>query len=410
MLSRITWLLAAAVSLPASAAMFGFTKIADSGTTVPGTAQTFNLFHTPVFDGANVAFFGMGTGGRQGIYRHSGALGVVADSATTIPNHSPNTFGSVQEPSIDGGKVAFEGFGGGRNGLYWDQPGTLQRIVDNTLTLPLAAGGTYAVAAVNGVSLMGGTAAYYARNLAATTQGIYTRTGAVNSVLVDTTMTLPGSASSFTVFGQTPSFDGTNTFFRAAGSGGEVGVFRHNGASVSKIADLTTAIPGGVGNFTAFSPAAGDAGAVVFRGRGTGQEGLYGTVGGPLAKLVDLGSAIPGGVGNFTGFGQFVSHDAGNTLLTGTGAAGQGGLYLHNGAALAKIIAFGELLDGKTLSGLEIWNDSLRGTSGVFVASFTDASTGVYRFDVQIPGADAIPEPATALLLGLGLLALRRRR
>ena len=80
-------------------------------------------------------------------------------------------------------------------------------------------------------------------------------TGAAAPVSAATTGTtaIPGGTGAFASFGTRPTNSAGNTAFFGTGSGGQQGIYRAgpDGPPI-KVADLNTAIPGGVGNFTAF--------------------------------------------------------------------------------------------------------------------------------------------------------------
>src|SRR5204863_9561432 len=113
-------------------------------------------------------------------------------------------------------------------------------------------------------------------------------------------------------------FSGSDVAFVGNGSSGQQGLYTVAVPSPPQVrpplrlADTTTAIPGGNGNFTSFpgGPAI-DGSEVAFIGNGSGaQQGLY-TVAvlsppqaGPLLRLADTTTAIPSGNGNFTSFGS----------------------------------------------------------------------------------------------------------
>jgi hypothetical protein len=154
------------------------------------------------------------------------------------------------------------------------------------------------------------------------------------------TTTIPSGTGTFSNFGGHASLSGSNLAFYGTGSGGQSGVYLRTNGSPAKLADSSTAIPNGTGNFTGFGLGAipgdpcvnGDS--VAFFGAGSGgQQGLYRVV--PAAspiKVADLNSAIPGGVGNFTAFsiGGIPTDPCvnGDTVaFFGAGSAGQQGIY-----------------------------------------------------------------------------------
>jgi hypothetical protein len=117
----------------------------------------------------------------------------------------------------------------------------------------------------------------------------------------------------------------------------------------NRVADLGSAIPGGTGNFTSFStqpsigPVAGCPGGctktVAVLGYGeSGQQGIYMIPPGPPCKMADVSTAIPGGSGNFVAFapqpaiGEAPSCPGGcakTVVALGYGESGQQGLYMY---------------------------------------------------------------------------------
>ena len=201
-------------------------KVADLNTAIPGGSGNFTTFVprnpvTPSIDGSNVAFFGAGSGGQQGIYVSipqepiiPGNPVRIADTSTAIPGGTGN-FTSFTHPGpfapspvISGNNVAFFGAGsGGQQGIY--------RVIPQD---PIVPGNPVKV--------------------------------------VDLNTAIPGGSGNFTAIPQEPTISGDNVAFLGNGSGGQQGLYRA-GSPVGppiKVADLNTAIPGGSGNFTSFMP------------------------------------------------------------------------------------------------------------------------------------------------------------
>jgi hypothetical protein len=156
------------------------------------------------------------------------------------------------------------------------------------------------------------------------------------------------------------------------------------------IADTGTAIPGGSGDFTSFSDPALSAGQVAFLGEGTGgQSGIYRDGIGALVVVADESTAIPGGSGDFTEFNGFAL-DGGSVALDGFGA-GSHGLYLERGGGLEIAVEVGELIDTRLVIDLD-FGIGLRELSDdqlAFLASFDDESRGV--FIAELPVSPSMP-------------------
>ena len=282
----------------------------------------------------------------------SGPIALVVDTSTPIPNGSGNfqSFFNI-EPSISGGLVAFT-----------------SAPVPGVYTGP-AAGGTL------------------------------TRVADANTTVQ------PGPSS--------PSLSGNVVAISGFTSGGS-GIFAGPaaGGTLTPVANTTTAIPNGTGNFTSFGQSLAVSGSkAAFTGSGTGgQAGVYaGQVGGGTpTRIADTTTAIPGGSGNFMGFSVVDVSDS-EVAFVGTGGGGQSGVYVEDmaGGALMKLLAVGDALDGKTVSSI-FFNDGLDGANIAFTAAFTDGSQGIY-----VGHFTAVPEPSSmffAAAAASGWAIAHRRR
>ncbi len=141
-------LLAAALlahSLAARAATFEFLAIAESGDTMPSSANTFTSFGRPSLDHGFVAFRSLGTSASDGVYKidraAGGTLERVADTTTAIPSGSGDFAGFAHFVSVDAGRVAFAGqtvvfpTANEDTGVYLDNGATLDRIYDSTVDI-----------------------------------------------------------------------------------------------------------------------------------------------------------------------------------------------------------------------------------------------------------------------------------
>ncbi len=334
-----------------------------AGATLPNGQLLGGVLSQPATDGSRVAFVAADFGGQPGIYTApvgggGGPLGRVADTATPVPNGTGNfrSFFNV-EPSLSGARVAFTG-------------------IPNSTGAPQA--------------------------------GVYTGPaagGALARVADPNTAVQPNASS--------PSLSGTVVAFSGSG-GGAVGIYTSPaaGGAFATVADNRTAIPNGSGNFFRFGPTPSVSGSTVaFVGfDSANRAGVYtGPVGGgALARVADATTAIPGGSGTFTGFGA-VDVSGSVVAFVGSGGAVLSGIYFEDtaGGPLTKLVATGDTLDGRSVSNL-FFNDGLDGPDIAFTAAFTDGSQAIFVGHVS-----AIPEPASwSLTAGAGLLGLlgwRRR-
>lgn len=409
------------------------TALKHTGDLLPGSStRTFSTFDKPAFDGTNTVWYSTGSDGRRGLYLYNGTSTVkVADTNTVIPGSTNDKFSDFQEPSIDAGRVAFEAWGGGKNGIFvYNPPSPIATLIRTPAPIPASGASTVIPSvSVNGASAAGGKTVFWARgNTGAQSIGLHNGTSAL--ALAMTNFVAPQSGGKrWSSFRNVPSFDGVRTAFTGSFPGGQ-GVYYHNGTTRFRIAD-TSINPYGTGNpndvFSFFDHPAIDGTSAAF-GAATvgGTKGIFHWNGTGVAPLVDTSTAIPTVGGTFTGFGDVLSYDDGNTLFIGKGAGGFNGLYLFDGAHLTlnPVTWTGSALDGLTVASLSLWNDALQGNSGVFAAGFTNGTQAVYRFDYsydgggpvmlqldyQGTGGPANPEPGTIAVLGAGLAVLARRR
>lgn len=385
----------AASSSVVSAQAITFTKIVDTNTLIPGGSGNFdNLRNSnayPAISNGNVVFWGQGAAA-EGIYLYTpgSGLSVVADASTAVPGGTGN-FVHFYGPDISGNNIVFNG--------------------DNN--------------------------------------GIYTSDGSTIDVVADTHTQIPDSAANFALFGLLPSIDGTNVAFRGQGGGAD-GVHTSIGGVLSRVADKTTAIPGGSGMFTAFVDPDLDGTSVAVVGIGSGQQGIYTDFGGALAvvqdrdspipsttvtedftffysvttsggivtfrgadnqtgssrrfgvyqaaagsvvAIADWDTPIPSGSFNFRNFGE-ISSSGGAVAFYGrhsSTSTPQGGIYTDLGGSLINVINLGSMVDGETVkdefdTNPQIGRSALSGNEIVFFVEFDGGSEAIYVATIGCSG------------------------
>lgn len=392
-------------------------------TAIPGGTGNFtSLPLAPGLSGSNLVFYGAGSSGQQGIYSTTRGLPQtptrIADLNTAIPNGAGNflSFGTEAGIIIVGGDIFFSGGGAGsQQGIYFSShstPGSLVRIADTAMAIP---GGVGTFAGFQDGIGFNGADVVFVGNGSGGQQGIYGASVAVVGPpykVADTTTAIPSGSGNFIGFPSGPTLSGSEAAFIANGSSAQQGLYTvavlappQVGAPL-RIADTTTAIPGGSGDFTSFGsdrahpadPAmSGDRLAFVGSGSG-GQQGIYGasvSAVGPPYKVADTTTPIPGGGGNFASFGA-VSVSATDVAFLGRGAGSQAGIYDMTGGQLLKVIAVGDKIGVKAISGLRFSRGGLSGDPVAFEATFSDGSQGVYTIAVvpSTPGLQIIATEA----------------
>ena len=149
--------------------------------------------------------------------------------------------------------------------------------------------------------------------------------------------------------------------FGGRDSGNQIGVYLHDGSTLSRVVNEKTSIPGGVGNFSILNAPLMNDGDILFFGRGAAAAdgGLYIVNNGIVSVVVDSSTPIPDGVGTF---GTFLSPrnasmsgsiDEGNIAFIGRGINGQEGIHGIFDGSVEKIIDLNDLLDGIALNDLD---------------------------------------------------------
>jgi hypothetical protein len=198
--------------------------------------------------------------------------------------------------------------------------------------------------------------------------------------VADTSTAIPGGTGNFLGFGSFPSISGGDVAFWGFGSGGQSGIYVGDG-TLAKIADENTAIPDGTGNFITFSSLISISGGdVAFWGEGSsGQVGIY--VGnGTLATVADLNTAIPDGMGNFIDFGFAPSISGGDVAFRGNGSGGQTGIYVGNGT-LATVADLNTAIPDGMGNFINFTGPSISGGDVAFFGNGSGGQSGIYVGD-----------------------------
>jgi hypothetical protein len=433
-------------------------------TAVPGAlAGDFSGFSgTPVLGGSSAAFVGADEYDNDGLY-YCGSVPLqyllftnpppppiyqaVVDGSTLIPPANSGAFYNIGQPAIfpmgGGINIGFIGTSyGGAEGVYGfsvsssgEYASNLVRVADLTTSIPNGHGNfTSFLASPNDWSVtpaIGGGGFVFWGSGADDYQGICwtppTLTNPIPHVTigVDTTMVIPGTKVNFATFvnpnlaGSGPAVwknfavGGNTLAFYGAGSpassyGGQQGIYALAMPIPVpwSVADTSTAIPNGIGNFVSFLgvDVAADSitgqSQIAFVGGGAGgQQGVYSYPGQPVypstpIKIADTNTLIPGDAigGNFTGFNGLACGGSYGVSIAfvGVGARGQKGIYAMPAPGptgvspfpLTKIIDLNDTLDGKTIADLQMGAGALDGNLLTFVAVFDDGTQGLYSMPV----------------------------
>jgi hypothetical protein len=449
-LAAIGGLLAAARPAAAASPTVTFHLVADTATAIPGGTGSFTTFFSPAdlahppspcISFGTVAFFAAGPG-QQGIYMFPpgppqippGPPIRVADLSTAIPGGSGNFTAFSAQPSIGpvagcpGGctkTIAVLGFGeSGQQGIYMFPPGPPERVADLSTAIPGGSGNFAAFAPPSAVIESPGCPGGCSKTVAAFglgasgQQGIYMFPPGPPNRVADLDTAIPSGTGNFIAFFPSAAVGSSSAVvFLGYGEAGQQGIYMtppgpRNSPQTppgppQRVVDTSTAMPGSFGaSFATFGPPAFDGTFVAFAGASHfntdgGLSGVYKAVPpGPPSRVADSNTPVPSGLGNFTGFGA-VAVDPGVVVFEGlsrdAGGASVRGLYTDSGGVLTKIVATGDVLQGRALSELHFGSNGFSNGEVAFAATFDDGSQSITAAALNAP-----PPPAANCPRGQG--------
>ena len=335
----------------------------------PVGAFRFNDFIHFSTDGGTAAFSASftGAGFSVGLVKGpSGGLSMVASSADPMPGYAA-TFGSFDDVSLSNGQAVWRsqsGNGSNETGVYSDLGGVHAVALPGD-PVPGFPGGTFtSLANFGGVAVDGADIVFSANSSSPTVfsrSGIYMKSGANLSMIVDTNMACPGSPQETFATGERVALhQGAIAFVggcRFPNSLLRVGVYSTFGG-LHTVADTHTTAPG---------------------------------TGTPFTDFADNFGAGGGGLSIHKGIVAFVGY-------TGPASQRVAGIYLESGNGLEKFLAAGDVLGGRTVADLRLRHESLDtnplgGLSLAFWVRFTDFSQSIYRADFAKPVRHAVALP-----------------
>lgn len=374
---------------------WSFTRIADTGTPLPGGTATFTDFGRVSLSGRNVAFEGSGIYGQKGIYASLGqGLFRIADKTT----QRPGGVGFITEPlfpKISGSSIVFVS---ADEGIYKYSAGTLEPVADRSTSIP---GGSGPFTRFWWPSISGDEVAFIGHGTGSTLLGIYKSVGGtVSSVASLNTPVPPLNTESYSNLWDC-ALSGGNLAFRGAGAGsGKSGVYAHLKSAILRIADENTPIPDGTRNYRGLSVSAGfptvaisgDNIAFEETDSSNGQSAIYAIIEGQPTTVVNTGTVIPGGNTTFRWvFAPSISQDS--VFFVGMKDT-RNGLYMYRGGTFSKIIAPGDQLDGRTVWSVSPWQSASRET---VMYSHREFDGYVVAFSVDFSGGNKALYLASAI-------------
>ncbi|MEP0845921.1 MAG: hypothetical protein HRF50_03760 [Phycisphaerae bacterium] len=199
--------------------------------------------------------------------------------------------------------------------------------------------------------------------------------------IADTNTPVPGGTGNFTAF-SIPSLAGPYVAFGADGESDQQGVYLHNAGVIERIADKSTLIPGAEATFRGFgTPSVDPGGNVAFFGRGEGDQfGIYAS-GAGLHTIADASTIVstPMGPQPLTDVSTRVAA-VGDQVVFTAWAAYHSSVYRGDGVVVSPVADWQTPLPGATGEFIGAYNQAADGTYAAFVAATTDTE-GVYVHD-----------------------------
>jgi len=403
-LGRSTWLALAVLAAPLAAQSArparAFTRIADTNTAAPGGGGNCSVF----FDardvsGKDVVFVCATTGGVTGLYGfHQGSLSRLASSATPVPGGGGSNFSIFYDVALEDGLVVFSaGWGGGGSGCaFAANEGVFLTFVGGAPIQTAISSQTSNVPCFQGVELDQGRVLV---------TGGYTRVDAFHNhqegvfslpvpglitPLLDSSTPVPGGGgATFLGIDQDLSKRGGRFCFSQVIPNtlpNTAGIYLGDAGGFSLVADGSTPIPGGSGNFASFVGASFDGERVAFKGHDASNfTALYtATQPGDVTVVVDRNTFVPGTPFRFLGFSNPLAYDDGVLAFSGFWAGGGLGLFLAYDGGVERLLVKGDAFDGRVIDQAYCRPGDLSGNRLLARVHFQDGTVGLYRFDLHL--------------------------
>lgn len=286
------------------------TRVADTSSTIPGTALTFSHFpgSARVGDAGLIAFRGEGAE-HSGIFRaQGGTVAVVADTSTVVPGTESTLFTSF-DPAVAAGssRVAFRARSDGREGIYLWNAGVLGIVADTTTLAP--GGGGAVFSGFSAPVVVAGRVAFRAR--APELEGLYLYESGSLALVADTASVVPGDVATFSGFDARIALSASSVAFLGSASERE-GIYRLTGSGLVAVLETGQTTPGGFVATDLWPPVAADDEQVAFRADGASASAILRLSAGTLAEIAAVGAPIAGGASTITGLSRLAA--SGGTL------------------------------------------------------------------------------------------------
>lgn len=250
-----------------------------------------------------------------------------------------------EKNQVAGANFSRQEFGINQEGIYINIDNMLQLVADNNTPIPCGKGN---FVFFDSFSVQDRNVAFKGFGSSLDQQGIYISCDGELQVIADCSTNVPNGRGNFIGFSLSDlGLDSNNVAFFAF-STQEEGIYLSGDGELQMVADSNTPIPGGTGNFTSFSDPGVKNGRVVFIGNGLNQQqGIYISTDNSLQKVVDTNTTVPGETIKFAKFNH-ITLDGNNLAfvgyvsmpdLIGTSYSPIG-IYAYSDNSLTKVVDF----------------------------------------------------------------------
>lgn len=403
-----------AVAANVSLAGYTFTKVIDTLTAIPGESSRFSNFQDVSFDGSNVAFVGKGADDEAGVYQWAGGtLSTIADQSTPRPifgSGFSSAFTDFSRLSLDNGAVVFQGKSETVEGIYTNLGGGLEVVADATTQMPGSSVFFSQLFATGvpgfDVSISGENILFSGfGNVGGFNEGVYraTSNGFIERI-ADRSTVPPGDNEPFVFFRGDLGTSGDEVLFTGRASGSGIYTSLGTGGDIRTVIDSNSTLPsvGTSFSFSAPNTYQIDGPDTAFRVSDSVSfdSHFYIESSGTIREVVNQSDIHPATNTPFRVLGNRYSLDDGKLLFTGWADdldpvfRSIDGLFLSDDTGFEMILSDGDQLDGKTITSLSVYGESLEGGSFAFEARFDDDSRAIYLAE-----ATDTPDPGSVTLI-----------
>ncbi|MCC6969636.1 MAG: hypothetical protein IT434_05385 [Phycisphaerales bacterium] len=396
---------------------WSFTKIVDSKTVIPGSAEKFDgadsLQYVSVY-ADRVAFRGQSKSALHfGVYEWQNGVGrAIADHSDFVPGTNDVFYGFQQVYSTADG-VTFSGGNNDNGGIFFGDGTALGHVADRRDNIPDGNG------KFTGIDVhhhtVGTSTVFAGRNDAsALPSGVYRSDDGVLSRIADKTMSPPGRSELFSAM-LSWSLDGNATLFTAETASGYRALMRSVNGQITTLVDTEQMWSDG-NHFNGLGHIRISGGNTAFRSMTDDfTTRLYKLTDHGIDLLVDV--SMPPPDGSSPTYGGVVDFAYANDTLVFE--AGNGAMYTDFGGSMSRVIGPGDTLDGKKILNLTFYEHGFDGTTAAFWVIFEGDSSfshdlAIYTVTIPAPGAAGLVFSCTMLALGRRrravFMASRRRR